>query len=98
MSIEQKAERRGERSSGALEQWSSESSAESADSAEQWVPHGKRKRDQGAGSREQGAGDSRGEACQEEEGKIRKKMRISTGFSSNTMAPPHNQVEPMEVD
>ena len=85
-----------------MEQWSSESSAESADSAEQWVPHGKRKRDQGAGSWEQGAGDSRGEAWdwEEEEGKIRKKMRISTptGFSSNTMAPPHDQVEPMEVD
>ena len=26
------------------------------------------------------------------------RLRISTGFSSNTMAPPHNQVEPMEVD
>ena len=26
------------------------------------------------------------------------RLRISTGFSSNTMTPPHDQVEPMEVD
>jgi hypothetical protein len=65
VSIEQRAESRG--------QWSSGKSL-------------KRKREQGA---------TQGEAWDEEEdGKIRKKMRIS----SNNMAPPHDQVEPMEVD
>ena len=47
----------------------------------------------GKGSREQGAGEAWEE---EEEGKIRKKIRLTT--MAHCVPLPHDPVEPMEVD
>ena len=80
---------RGEERADSAEEQRAVSIEQRAESRGQWSSGKslKRKREQA----QQGAGEAWDE---EEDGKIRKKMRIS----SNNMAPPHDQVEPMEVD